>query len=260
MISRARLDGAAWMKRLIRTYLAKSGYEVRNRNDVALDPAFLELIQHVRPFTMTSAERMYGLYSAIHYIVANRIPGAIVECGVWKGGSMMLVAKTLIELGATDRQLYLYDTFAGMTAPTDRDVSSDNVPAQAQWHKMQRATVNDWCYAAEEEVRRNVLSTGYPPARVTFVKGPVETTIPRTVPEDIALLRLDTDWYESTYHELEHLYPRLVLNGVLILDDYESWQGARAAVDAFVAERNLKILLNRLDYSARIGIKTAPLS
>jgi len=106
-----------------------------------------------------------------------------------------------------------------------------------------------------EEARANVLSTGYPAAKMAFVKGKVEDTIPASAPRQIALLRLDTDWFESTYHELVHLYPRLSPGGILIVDDYGYWQGARKAVDRYVEEQQLKLLLTRVDDSARMSVK-----
>jgi O-methyltransferase len=100
-----------------------------------------------------------------------------------------------------------------------------------------------------------MLSTGYPEENLIFVKGKVENTIPGVTPDRICLLRLDTDWYESTYHELNYLFPRLSVNGVIIIDDYGHWQGAREAVDKYFQAKNVKILLNRIDYSGRVGIK-----
>ena len=93
-------------------------------------------------------------------------------------------------------------------------------------------------------------SLGSGPERIHFVEGKVEDTIPAHAPERIALLRLDTDWYESTRHELEHLYPRLSRGGVLIIDDYGHWQGARQAVDEYFGDAHAA-LLNRIDYTAR---------
>ena len=101
-----------------------------------------------------------------------------------------------------------------------------------------------------------MLSTGYDIARTHFVAGDVEQTIPGVVPEQISLLRLDTDWYESTRHELKHLYPRLIRGGVLIIDDYGHWKGARQAVDEYLAETGAKLLLNRIDYTGRAAVKT----
>jgi O-methyltransferase len=104
-------------------------------------------------------------------------------------------------------------------------------------------------------VRQAVLSTGYDAARLHFVKGKVEDTLPAEAPPQICLLRLDTDWYESTRHELRHLYPRLARGGVLIIDDYGHWQGARQATDEYLAEQRIPLLLNRIDYGARIALK-----
>jgi predicted O-methyltransferase YrrM len=107
------------------------------------------------------------------------------------------------------------------------------------------------------DVQANLRSTGYPVERMRFVVGDVADTVPREAPERIAILRLDTDWYASTRHELEHLYPRLAVGGVLIVDDYGHWEGARLAVDEFLERTSAPILLNRIDYTGRIGVKPA---
>ena len=112
-----------------------------------------------------------------------------------------------------------------------------------------------WAYGSLDEVRRNLGSTGYPDQYISFIEGKVEDTIPTNVPDRISLLRLDTDWYESTRHELQHLYPRLSPGGVLIIDDYGQWAGARKAVDEYVEDKKLKILLHRIDYTGRIAVK-----
>lgn len=99
-----------------------------------------------------------------------------------------------------------------------------------------------------------MADTGYPIERVRFVEGRVEDTLPVRVPDRISLLRLDTDWYESTRCELEHLFPKLVPGGVLIVDDYGHWEGCRRAVEEYFDENNIPMLLNRIDYTGRIGI------
>ena len=91
-----------------------------------------------------------------------------------------------------------------------------------------------------------------------MVPGLVEDTVPSQAPEVIALLRLDTDWYKSTWHELEHLYPRLSVGGVLIIDDYGHWEGARRAVDEFIEAKGLRLFLSRIDYTGRLAIKLDP--
>jgi O-methyltransferase len=219
------------------------------------DESDRELCRRVAPYTLTTPPRIYALARAVEYVVASNLRGAIVECGVWRGGSMMAAALTLLRLGSTDRELYLFDTFEGMTEPGEEDVkhtgerAADLLANPVSGEKHRAA-------AALDDVREAVLGVGYPEDRVHFVKGPVEETLPEHAPDELALLRLDTDWYSSTKHELIHLYPRLVAGGVLIVDDYAYWQGARKAVDEYLAEHDLSLLLNRIDYTARIAVKT----
>lgn len=206
---------------------------------------------------MTSPEAIIVLANAVHYVVRTCVPGAIVECGVWRGGSMMAVARTLLELGRTDVDLYLFDTFEGMTAPTDRDVhwlgeSAEDLLAGESNHKSSTL----WARASLEEVERAFGQIPYPKSRIHFVKGRVEETIPADAPAEIALLRLDTDWYESTKHELTSLYPRLARRGVLIIDDYSWWRGARDATDEYFAETTVAPFLIRIDDGGRrVAIK-----
>ncbi len=176
-----------------------------------LDPEIAQIVRSVSEYTMTSAQRVAALCESVKYIVDNRIEGDIVECGVWRGGSMMAVAKTLRWLGDDSRTLRLFDTFEGMTPPTDSDVEFDGQTASvllASSDKNEAESV--WCNAPLEGVRSVLSQTGYEQNKLDFVQGRVEDTLPGSAPERIALLRLDTDWYESTRHELEHLYPRLV--------------------------------------------------
>lgn len=220
-------------------------------------PADLQLLSEVRPFTMTTPERIFALISAVRYVAANQVPGAIVECGVWRGGSMMAVAKTLLQLGCTDRHLHLFDTFAGMTAPTEKDRTAfERQDPSEKYAQAQRPDgVVEWSYASLDEVQQNMWSTGYPKDLIHFVKGPVEKTIPDDAPDQIALLRLDTDFYESSRHEMEHLYPRLIKTGVLILDDFGHWEGQRTAVEEYFKKHNIHLLLTRVDYTGRVAIK-----
>ncbi len=221
------------------------------------DKATRELFEYVQPFTMTSMERLFALRRSVEYIVKWSIPGDIVECGVWKGGSMMAVALTLIELGATDRKLYLFDTFEGMSSPTAVDRDSSGEAAVDLLQRADKKTSKVWGYCPLDAVRRAMHDTGYDDDKVLFVKGKAEETIPNYAPKEIAILRLDTDWYESTYHELKHLYPRLSVGGVLIIDDYGHWEGAKRAVDEYIDQQNLRLLLHRIDYTGRICVKPA---
>lgn len=219
------------------------------------DNASVELIRAVRPYTMTSGERIFALRQAVKYVVSNNVPGDFVECGVWKGGSMMAVAMTLLETGCCDRDLLLFDTFDGMPPPMEVDRDFQGARAADLLAAQDKQTSDVWAYSPLNEVKAALAKTGYDMARVALVQGKVEETLPQRAPANIALLRLDTDWYESTRHELVHLYPRLSVGGVLIIDDYGHWQGARRAVDEYIAENRLKVLLNRIDETGRICVK-----
>lgn len=218
---------------------------------------FLELYDLCKSFTMTSTERMYSLYKAVNYIIKNNIPGDFIECGVWKGGSALLIAKILANNNINSRKVILYDTYEGMSEPSENDkdyagVNATELLEGASIHVQESV----WCYSSFEEVKSNLALAGLPAEKIIMIKGKVEETIPSQLPTNqIALLRLDTDWYESTKHELIHLYPLLVNDGILIIDDYGHWEGCRKAVDEYFIENNLSILLNRIDNTGRIAIK-----
>lgn len=240
-------------KRSVRTALASVGLGIRRISPAPTPPTPYpvaaddrSLMERFAPYTMTSPERQYALLRAVRYIDAANIPGDIVECGVWRGGSMM-IAKAA---SARPRRFHLFDTFTGMTPPTDADVE----------HTGQAASVrldDPWfvCEASIEDVRRNLDTFGFLNDSTRLIKGPVEETLrdPANLPDHIALLRLDTDWYESTKVELETLYPRLASGGVLIIDDYGHWRGARQATDEYFSDR--PILLSHVDYTGVVGIK-----
>jgi O-methyltransferase len=215
----------------------------------ALEEAFVRLYPECRPFTMTSWERLYAAYQAVRHVCRHNIPGAVVECGVWRGGSSMMMARALLEHFGPRPELYLYDTFDGMVAPTEKD----GAIARAVWDAHDG---RGFCLSPLDEVRANMRSTKYPDALVRLVQGTVETTIPAVMPDAISILRLDTDWYESTLHELTHLYPRLVPGGALIIDDYGCWEGARRAVDEYFEAHRNRPLLSRIDATGRMAIKT----
>lgn len=251
------------LKKIIQKTANLFGYKIishsntiSNTIDIDRDEDFVRIWNKCKEQTMTSKERMFALYKAVEYAVKYEVPGDFVECGVWRGGSAMLIAYTLGELNAKNRKIYLYDTFEGMTRPTENDYSAlnKNVSIVDKWEKEQKEGHNEWAYASLSEVKKNMAQTKYPENNIIFIKGKVEETIPKIMPPNIALLRLDTDWYESTKHELTYLFPLLVKNGVLIIDDYGHWAGSKKAVDEYFAVK--PIFLNRIDYTARMGIKT----
>lgn len=215
------------------------------------------IIERVQPFTMTSDERIWSLLRAIRYIHDCSIEGAVVECGVWRGGSMMAAALQLLALESSNRDLWLYDTYTGMTQPTSEDKeTTSGVSAKKLLEMTDIGDGNNvWCVADETDVRSNMMSTGYPTDRTRFIKGDVAQTLQEHAPSSIALLRLDTDWYASTKAELELLYSRLAPGGVCILDDYGHWQGARQAVDEYFASNPPRPLMVPIDFSGRIFTK-----
>jgi hypothetical protein len=263
------------IKRGLRAAIEALGYTIERKPREAVNPSTAEFppdftleereIWHsVARHTMTSKERVVSLIRAVQYIERYSISGAIVECGVWRGGSMMAVAKTLLAAGKTDRDLYLFDTYSGMPDPgaMDVDISGPSgrcaVELLGELRKLPVEKQDESEILAQcplEVVRANIISTGYPPERLHFIEGRVEETVPKRAPSRIALLRLDTDWYESTRHELVHLFPRLSPHGVLIVDDYGHWRGARLAVDEYFEQTREPIFLSRVDYTGRIAVR-----
>jgi O-methyltransferase len=263
---------AHWMDRLTGNLRHERRKLKRRATAVAAGQAAIEfpedfsdftcaLMYKVSAYTMTSVDEIAALEQAVRHVVAAGIPGAFVECGVLQGGSSMAMAYTLLDLGVRDRELYLFDTFEGMPEPTARDVSVTGKGAMARWRRERRANDgsdwagSDWCRAEIDQVRANLVCTGYDPARLHFVPGLVQDTLPVTDTGPIALLRLDTDWYESTKAEMTHLFPRLASGGVLIVDDYGRWQGCREAVDEYLAEHGLHLMLARISSQARLAVK-----
>lgn len=235
----------------IRRAINRRGYVLSKRVD-AVDQPFGETVgaiySRVEPYTMTPAVRLAALVEAVDYLIGNEIEGAIMECGVWRGGSMMAAALRLDQLGAT-RDLYLFDTFSGMTKPSAEDVTTTGQSMLDTWDE----AADGGAAVSLEDVRAAMATTGYDKSRIHYIKGPVEETVPEHAPARIALLRLDTDWYESTRHELEHLYQRLVPGGVLIIDDFGYFKGARKAVEDFFAGQHA--LLIPTDPMARFHLK-----
>jgi len=211
--------------------------------------------------SLSTPQAVVSLARAVRYVVENNIPGAFAECGVYAGGSIMVMIRTLMLCGRTDREIYLYDTFEGMPPPDERDVFYTGVSAQKPWASQKRGDEghSNWVYAPLEDVKKRVAALGYPTERIHFIKGLVEDTLPRHAPENLALLRLDTDFYSSTKHEFVHLYPRLSNGGILVIDDYGAFRGVQLATDEYIAENKLSIFLHRADEHVRFAVKPGAL-
>lgn len=206
--------------------------------------------------SMTSIERLWALLQAVKYTESHGIPGDFVECGVWKGGSSRLMAQVLADSGSFSRQIWLYDTFEGMVPPTHDDVRNNGKTAKQMLEEQEsfRDRSLIWAIGPEEEVRENLLESGYPQEKLVFIRGDVVETLKRRTPDKIAILRLDTDWYESTRAEIEALMPKMAPGGVVIIDDYGDWEGARKAVDEFLLNLSPRPFVHRIDHTGRTWI------
>ena len=219
-----------------------------------LDEATRATIARVRPRTMTNVPELAALVEAVRYIERVGVPGQVVECGVWRGGSMQAAALTLLELGSTTRELHLFDTFEGMPAPSDVDVRVIDGVSASDLMEVSEKDANIWAYADRADVQQAMAEVPYPAELIHLHEGLVEDTVPAQAPDAIALLRLDTDWYASTRHELEHLYGRLSPGGVLIIDDYRAWEGSGRATDEWLAATAEPIFLAPMG-PGRVAVK-----
>lgn len=224
------------------------------------DYEFLEIWKEVRPYTMTSPERGYALYQAVRYVIDNGIAGALVECGVWRGGSTMIMLKTLQKLGVNWRPIFLFDTFEGMSEPTTDDIDvSGNIAADMMKKEAgDKPNSQMWAYCDLDTVRENIATCGYPEDNIHFIKGDVCETLHLSQTGPIALLRLDTDFHDSTLCNMEQLYPRVQANGVVIIDDYGHWRGCSKAVDGYFANEasEPRPYMTAVDYTGRAMVKT----
>lgn len=220
-----------------------------------LDESMRSILRTVEPYTLTSDERVASLFTSVDYIVEHDIPGAFVESGLWRGGSLMAMLLRLRHHGICDRDIVGFDTFTDEFKPTDEDVDFKGRPAGSSVNKLAFEIGSRIANfgISRDEVFARLASTGYPSERIHLVAGAVEDTLPAHAPETVALLRLDTDWYVSTRHELEHLYPRVAIGGVLVIDDYGHFKGQQKAVDEYF--QGHRILLQRVDYSCRLAVK-----
>lgn len=255
------------MKRFLKETVKVFGFDVSRITESNRVPAefpsdfedeYVDVIKKCRPYTMTSNERLYQLMLCVKYIVQNNIKGDFVECGVWRGGSILAMIETLKMLGISDRQIHLFDTFSSQDIFATKEPTEADTPFNSTREELRISL------AAEKvdfsvnvaDVRNLMAQTGYPEKNLSFHVGRVEDTIPVSSIDSISLLRLDTDWYDSTKVQLESFYHRVSLNGVVIFDDYGFWKGHKKAVDEFLNSHRIQPLMIRNDQSCRFLIKT----
>ncbi|WP_418316440.1 TylF/MycF/NovP-related O-methyltransferase [Piscinibacter sakaiensis] len=251
------------LKKTIRSGLRSFGYDLQrvspaHRYPVEFGAAEKKAFDHVRAhnLSMVSDERLFATILACKHVIEQGIPGDFVECGVYKGGNAIL-AKMLFDAAGVERRVWLFDTFLGMTKPLPVDVDTGTgEDALRHYASMDRGDHNDWVYCPIDQVKSHFEAAGLLDDKVVFVQGDVLQTLAQPLlPEQIAVLRLDTDWYESTLKELQVLYPRLSVGGALLIDDYGHFQGAQKATDEYFSGAVRRPLLNYTDYTGRVAVK-----
>lgn len=240
-----------FLKKLFEKLLKKCGYKMQNIvNDIIeeITPEEKRLMDLCSPYTMTSDLRKWALIQSFYHIINNNIEGDFVECGVWKGGNLILLQKIIEKAKINNRKIYGFDTFTGMPKPTLHDLKTNSKDKNNFYKK-------NWLYVSENEVRKNFKRNLNNDDNLILIKGDVTETlkIKSNIPNKISILRLDTDFYKSTKIELEVLYPRVSKGGIIIIDDYGSWQGAKKAVDEYFF--NQSIWLHYIDHDGRLIIK-----
>ena len=235
----------------------KNSWYKRNEHFIAeIDQEELVILKKISNFSMSTPANHWAIIQSIKHIHKNNINGDFVECGVWRGGNLILF-KIISEKLNLKRHIYAFDTFEGMPVPGKKDFDLKNINARKIFDKYKNKNIK-WCYSDLEEVKNNIAK--FDPKYTDtfkFIKGKVEDTLLENdnLPKEISLLRLDTDFYESTKKELEILYPRLVSGGVLIIDDYGHWKGSKKAVDEYFKLNENFEWLHRIDYASRLLIK-----
>ena len=228
------------------------------------DEIFWKVFELSKPFSMLSVEGFYNLYRSVQYIARRGIRGDLVECGVFLGGSVLAMSEFAHHFGLGDRKIYLYDTFNGFPeGSSDVDLGGNVLKfvSHSSFFKMDQGDMDeaevDTLVASKvmATVREALAMSRYQMKNFKLIAGMVEETLLKDKPGQIALLRLDTDYYDSTRVEFEQLYPLLVRGGVLIVDDYGHFEGARKATDEYLQEIGSAPLLNRISYTIRCGVK-----
>lgn len=252
-----------FIKTIVENLFSKLGYVINkkgmeaSRLPIELEPDEVNLILNIlkEKVSMASIERLSATLLAAKYISVNNISGAYIECGVWRGGNS-IIASYVFEKYNDQRKCYLFDTYSGMTKPTQDDYSiATMVAASEKYNENIGDGVNNWCLASLEDVKSNFRKYSISTRNIEFIKGDVMNTIDSHPIDNIAFLRLDTDWYESTKKELESFYSKINRGGVLMIDDYGHWAGSKKAVDEFFDKLGYRPLMHTIDYTGRTVLK-----
>jgi len=207
-----------------------------------------EFIQHYikgPAISMLPLARFDNLQSCIADVVAEKIPGGLIETGVWRGGATIFMRAMLKALEVTDRLVWVADSFEGLPEP---DSEKFPIEAQTHWGPVMTKAYNHFA-ASLGEVQSNFKAYGMLDEQVRFLKGWFRDTLPTAPIERLAIMRLDADYYESTMDALTNLYDKLSIGGYCIIDDYgeNSWTYCRKAVDDFRSEHGIEAPMIRVD-------------
>lgn len=249
------------MKKILKNIAKNYGYQISKikQKELTFPIEFsnkdIEIFKYVKEkkLTMISDRRMIENIQIAKFISLNNIKGDFVECGVWRGGSALLV-KMIFESYNNNSKVWLFDTFKGMTKPTNQDIDINGNPAIDFYKQNDNFDFNQWCYASIEEVKYNFKVSGVKIENCNFIEGDVLDTIPKVITQlkNICFLRLDTDWYQSTKLELEYLYPKIIKNGFLVIDDYGYWKGSKKATDEYFTKNKIKKYFSIIDNESRM--------
>ena len=247
------------IKEFFKKFLNSFGFVIINKNQkiIELSDKDHELLNLIKDYSMTTEIRMYNLLQSLKQIKHKNIPGDYVECGVWRGGNIILIKKFLENENIDDKKIYAFDTFEGLPEPDNNDFDiSKNISASVLLSRNKKDKESHlWGVCSLEEVKKNLIKNLKDMNNIYFIEGKVEETLDlkENIPEKISLLRLDTDWYSSTKKELEVLYEKVSPGGVIIIDDYGHWGGAKKAVDEFFKDKY--VWMHYVDYACRLIIK-----
>lgn len=262
------------MKAFVKRLLIKAGFDVRRVQvaAVSLDESpditeYRSALDLVRKNTMVPDSGLESLYDQVRYCEEAEIDGALVECGVWKGGSVGMMALANLRWGKKRRQLHLFDSFKSICEP-DARVDGERALREVRQFSPDGGTTGQLCPldgfydsmggpGSVEEVS-NLLEEkiGYPKLSTRIHIGWFQDTLPLVARDigAIALLRLDGDWYASTKICLEHLAAKVVTGGIVVIDDYGTYDGCRKAVDEYLQSFSRKPYLHRVADDIRYWI------
>ncbi|MGA2192676.1 MAG: TylF/MycF/NovP-related O-methyltransferase [Nitrospirota bacterium] len=254
-IFRKKKSGNSTLRTQLKKKYGKKGFPRKVYEEEGLSRA---AIMTVADNTMTSYERMVTLWQQVRYLDRANIPGALVECGTWRGGACGMMALSHMSHGKPPhRELHLFDSFEGLPEP-DKDKDGGKAIELAEGRAEGSLSAIGCCVGSLEENRRLMHEViKYPESLTSYHVGWFQDTVPGFSRQagPIALLRLDGDWYDSTKICLEAFYDLVVPGGIIVIDDYGYWSGCRRAVDEFVAKLDRLPFLNHIDISARYIIK-----